>query len=691
MVGRRSDSKSNRADLLPCWRRRRGGFGIVLSIGTVTMLLLTAVVIVVFIPGRAAGESSPPVEVGWIGYAGNSAIYPSNDLNATYLAAVSIFSGQKSFPSYPNNTLEVGVYNTSSGLSYGPGFQYFGGIEDEFFLTIPLYAVGGANFTGVSNPVKEVYDVGAVKGAASVTGLPSDETTQIKPGGNFRGLNTTHSTALGYSYEGDASWLGDVIDTGLAAAAPFAGPFGIPIAAAAVMNAWAGYFGAYTYSSSSVSDLSNNVSYGSDPSIAIWGATDNGTFSSQGCKYSEQDGEQLGTCGRDVFAESFVVESSFPDPADVTPGTLEVSATNQFWAGGGPSNAAPTPYDGANASISYLIEPTVGIGGTVDLWPGGPPAADTETLLVQDPPNGGATTDFENDTNSAGNWHFFAMPGATYGGTVTYSNGLGSDTVDLNVPSTSASYQGQNHFAGSATTFSNVGELKGSVTSSTTGGAIGSAEITLTNNANDNATSVVANSGGDYSSLFYYPVTTASNSFGEVAAAPGYCPASATLTDLKPETVNQENFKLTPGCSGGGGCVAFGTPILTSNGYVPVQQLRAGTAVVEFNLSSGQLTTGSLVSANVTPVTKIADINSGVLYLTPTDQPIFIRNSTFEGWLHDPQNLTASDQLFDPITGAWISVTSVEIIGAKVNVYDVVTSHLNDFVANGYLLDTKAA
>lgn len=73
-----------------------------------------------------------------------------------------------------------------------------------------------------------------------------------------------------------------------------------------------------------------------------------------------------------------------------------------------------------------------------------------------------------------------------------------------------------------------------------------------------------------------------------------------------------------------------------------------------------------------------------------TDQPIYIENATFVGWLHDPQNLTISDRIFDPVTRGWIPVTSVTLVDHKSVVFDVVTSASNNFVADGVLLDLKA-
>jgi len=128
---------------------------------------------------------------------------------------------------------------------------------------------------------------------------------------------------------------------------------------------------------------------------------------------------------------------------------------------------------------------------------------------------------------------------------------------------------------------------------------------------------------------------------------------------------------------------------LTPTAYVPIQKLPPGASVEEYNFLSQQLESGTLVSANSTNVSELTEINRGLLFVTPTDQPVFIRNATFEGWLHDPQNLTVADSLFDPVTQGWIQITNVQFVHHHTTVFDVSTSGDNNFVANGALLDKK--
>ncbi len=148
-------------------------------------------------------------------------------------------------------------------------------------------------------------------------------------------------------------------------------------------------------------------------------------------------------------------------------------------------------------------------------------------------------------------------------------------------------------------------------------------------------------------------------------------------------------YAITLGLTWYGGCVARDTPILTDGGYVPVQKLRPGDTVIGYDLSSGNLTQLHLVSNNMSWVPSVVSINNGALVVTPTDQPLFVKNDTFTGWLRDPRNLTVGDYMFDPVNGRWVQVTSMVTLDTDTRVYNVVTDGWKDFIANGFLLLDK--
>jgi hypothetical protein len=212
----------------------------------------------------------------------------------------------------------------------------------------------------------------------------------------------------------------------------------------------------------------------------------------------------------------------------------------------------------------------------------------------------------------------------------------------------------------------------------------------------------------DYSNNWYntYQINTAcasGNYVGQDCVGSNLNTRDSFVTGVGPEVVwvnsnydwcyvnagynQQVNERCLP--SGGGGCVAYGTPILTPQGYVPVQSLKAGDVVDEYNFSSQGLYQGAFEAGNTSNVTRLIDLNNGWLYLTPTEQPIYIRNSSYTGWLRDPQNLSTSDSIFNPVLNVWVSVSSVNLVHGQSVVFDVVTSGGNNFIANGALLDKK--
>lgn len=83
------------------------------------------------------------------------------------------------------------------------------------------------------------------------------------------------------------------------------------------------------------------------------------------------------------------------------------------------------------------------------------------------------------------------------------------------------------------------------------------------------------------------------------------------------------------------------------------------------------------------------DINDGAMVLTAVNQPIYISNATYTGWLPDPRNLTTDDSIFDAVTNTWVRVYALRFLDKQTKVYDVVTTGPNNFIANGFLLDRK--
>ncbi len=151
------------------------------------------------------------------------------------------------------------------------------------------------------------------------------------------------------------------------------------------------------------------------------------------------------------------------------------------------------------------------------------------------------------------------------------------------------------------------------------------------------------------------------------------------------------NYEYVNGgpCGASGGCVAKGSMILTAKGYRPIQSIKIGTEVYEYNYTSGKMSLGRLLYKNSTFDNATISINKGFLRVTLTNQPIYIVNSSFEGWVINPDHLKVGDYLFDPINHNLIKIYSIKIVEKKIEVYDVITSLFNNFIDHGVLLDRK--
>lgn len=175
----------------------------------------------------------------------------------------------------------------------------------------------------------------------------------------------------------------------------------------------------------------------------------------------------------------------------------------------------------------------------------------------------------------------------------------------------------------------------------------------------------------------------------------GVCHYTSTLTVTDHSTGEQASASVSVGICGsngcGIGCVPYGTLISTPTGAVPVQLLSPGSTVWGYDTSTGQSLSGTVVGNNVSVTQSLLDVNNGGIKLTLTDQPIYMRNSSFEGWLWNPSDLTVGDYLFEPLSSQWILVRSLSIMNQSVRIYDLQVNDAHDYVANNFLLLDKIA
>lgn len=149
-------------------------------------------------------------------------------------------------------------------------------------------------------------------------------------------------------------------------------------------------------------------------------------------------------------------------------------------------------------------------------------------------------------------------------------------------------------------------------------------------------------------------------------------------------------WTFTTKSSGGGGCVLEGTLVALADGrFVPVENLAKGTSIISVDLSTGDLISETVTLNKMTVVSEIEILNDGLLALTLEDQPIYVRNGSFTGWIRDPQDLQIGWDVFNPLDGSWITITKITFDEGKFKVYEVGATGPNNFIGNGILLDAK--
>lgn len=140
----------------------------------------------------------------------------------------------------------------------------------------------------------------------------------------------------------------------------------------------------------------------------------------------------------------------------------------------------------------------------------------------------------------------------------------------------------------------------------------------------------------------------------------------------------------------GGGCVHEDTEISTPDGSVEtVKTIKKGDGIVAYDLINNTMLNETVLKKEKTKVQMIQVINSGLLMVTPMDQPIYARNETYTGWIKNPYNLTIGWEIFNAIDQTWIEITEVRFIWGQFMTYDITTSGPNNYIANGILVDAK--
>ena len=134
------------------------------------------------------------------------------------------------------------------------------------------------------------------------------------------------------------------------------------------------------------------------------------------------------------------------------------------------------------------------------------------------------------------------------------------------------------------------------------------------------------------------------------------------------------------------GGVAVGTMIISSTGYVPVQSLHTGSVVEEYLVAQHTFVGGLVLS--VTPFTapSMLVVNHNGLLVSLTGVPLYVKSNGATGWLTDAQSLLPGMSLFNPATGLWTPVLTVQVVHPSVTLVHLVITGTGGFVANGALV-----
>ncbi len=140
----------------------------------------------------------------------------------------------------------------------------------------------------------------------------------------------------------------------------------------------------------------------------------------------------------------------------------------------------------------------------------------------------------------------------------------------------------------------------------------------------------------------------------------------------------------------GGGCLLKGTSITLADGTtLPIEKIRAGMELLGFDIENNTFLTETVVYTDSSRAETMLVINDGLLVTTPYDQPIFVRNGDFTGWLINPADLEIGWEVFCPLDNLWVEVTSLEYVDGSFRVYDIGTTAPDNYIANGVLVDLK--
>ena len=135
-----------------------------------------------------------------------------------------------------------------------------------------------------------------------------------------------------------------------------------------------------------------------------------------------------------------------------------------------------------------------------------------------------------------------------------------------------------------------------------------------------------------------------------------------------------------------GGCFGTGTPILTPDGYKPIEQLSIGDQLVGLNVSNGQSEIETIGEIQIAETSDYYLIN-GTTQVTGT-HPFYVEKAQGSE-LIQVHNLKVGDHLIGE-TSTQIEITSIQHIQAPLTIYNLVEiTPSHNFYADGVLVHNK--
>lgn len=137
------------------------------------------------------------------------------------------------------------------------------------------------------------------------------------------------------------------------------------------------------------------------------------------------------------------------------------------------------------------------------------------------------------------------------------------------------------------------------------------------------------------------------------------------------------------------GCILGSDNIMLYNGStIHASNLKVGNYIYAYNITSGKLSPQRVSLITISYSSVIEYIN-GNLGITPTDQPLYIRNSTYTGWINNPMSLKVGEYLYEPMANKWTIIDNITYKRGNFKVYNVYTTGPNTFIVNNFLTDIK--